>query len=136
MTLGPQRLTLQPNSWYGWQMIPGYSGRCVPYFSPVLVRKALPLKTGRSILRLKFRNALYAEGVQESDLELQVLRHAADYLVAAIPGDDHVRTAVVCSMGFEWLEATCPDLITHNPPAPGSPAASSVTLYLRELFGE
>lgn len=38
--------SLNVTCWYGWQMLPGYTGtRCVPFFSPVCVRQVSPQKT-------------------------------------------------------------------------------------------
>lgn len=55
-------LKLAEQQWYAWQMIPGYLGtRNIPYFSPILIRKIRPMKTGRGILQLDFLNLLYAD---------------------------------------------------------------------------
>jgi hypothetical protein len=41
-------LKLLADSWYSWQMIPGYGGeRCVPYCSPISVKGVQPPKTGK-----------------------------------------------------------------------------------------
>ncbi len=79
------RLTLKADGWYGWQMIHGYAGaRNVPYFSPIRITRVTPQKTGKGILKLSFFNALYAEGVQLFELDIRILRHQQDYLIASL----------------------------------------------------
>ncbi len=64
-------------------MIPGYIGqRNVPYCSPIFVERVVPEKTGRGILALDFVNVFYAEGVQGFSVELKVLKHSENNLVA------------------------------------------------------
>ncbi len=133
------KLMLQPQHWYGWQMVPGYVGaRNVPYFSPILVHEIAPRKTGRSILELRFLNALYAEGVQNFALDLRILKHAADYLVAEILYDGSnspERVGIISHIEFEWLRRFCPGLWAARPPeAVGALEQNSVSLYLQSLF--
>ena len=135
-----KRLKLEPDTWYGWQMIPGYIGeRNVPYFSPILVHQVVPQKTGKSILRLDFSNVFYAEGVKDFSLDLRILKHSADYLVAdLLYGDDGPdRVAVISHIEFAWIERFCPSLWFHRPPSSFSPepAATSVSKYLNAVFG-
>jgi hypothetical protein len=120
-------------------MIPGYLGqRCVPYSSPIWIQSVTPLKKGTARLRLSFQNVLYASGVQDFDLELRVLKRAANYLVAELdngssgPPD---RVAVISHIEFEWLRRFCPELWSHHPPDSCSDAArASVSMYLSEVF--
>lgn len=76
------KLMMHSGHWYGWQMLPGYTD--VPYVSPIKVMNVVPLKSGRSILRLDFFNAFYAQGVQGFSQDLRILKHGATYLVAEI----------------------------------------------------
>jgi len=120
-------------------MIPGYGGqRNVPYFSPIFVRRITPRKTGRGILELSFMNALYADGVQDMALDLRVLKHSGNYLVAELvyDSDDSLeRVGIISHIDFEWLRQFCPDLwTTHPPEALGMPEEGSVSLYLCSLF--
>jgi hypothetical protein len=63
------KLKLVPQSWYAWQMVPGYVGqRNVPYCSPIFVEQVVPKKTGKGILTLDFVNVFYAEGGRTSPL--------------------------------------------------------------------
>lgn len=131
--------TLAPQTWAAWQMIPGYFGeRCVPYCSPIWVRRVTPKKTGRGILHLEFWNVGYAEGVQGFSLDLQVLYRAADYFVAKLlyePNEDSGRCAIVSRMEFDWLRAFCPSLCNGYPPARYGPdAEGDVSLYLDAVF--
>ena len=130
--------SLAPEQWCACQMLPGYTGeRCVPYFSPIHVRRVRPLKTGKQVLELDYVNVLYAEGVQFfSSIRFQVLARAANYLVARIveptSGD---RVAVLSRIEFGWLAACCPGVLRAFPPARlGSPYDSSISLYLDFVF--
>lgn len=134
------RLRLEPGCWYGWQMIPGYTGeRNVPYFSPILVQRVTPRKTGRGILSLEFWNVQYAEGVQDFHSGLRVLKRASSYLVAEIvygadePSD---RTAVISQIDFDWIRKFCPTVWINKPPESLRPPVSeSVSLFLDATFG-
>jgi len=134
-----QLLKLVPDRWYGWQMVPGYFGeRNVPYFSPMRVVSITPLKTGRGILKMSFWNILYAEGVQDFNLDLRVLKHEANYMIGEIhyaaSGPDD-RSAVISHIEFDWIRHCCPSLWAFHPPETMSPAAQrSVSVYLDELF--
>lgn len=134
-----QRLQLVQSNWYGWQMIPGYFGeRNVPYFSPIRVIRVTPKKTGKGILNIQFWNVLYAEGVQDFDLDLRVLKHEPDYLIADIVyvgSGSKGRAAVISQVEFEWIRRFCPDLWSTRPPEQMSPGAqASISVYLDELF--
>ena len=133
---GNGKLKLAADSWYGWQMIPGYSGRNLPFFSPIRIDEITPRKTGRGILGLRFRNVLYAAGVQEFAIDLQIIRHQPNYLVAVPRGNGQQgRTGIISHIEFEWIERFCPDLWADHPPERYSGAAqNSVTWYLREVF--
>ncbi|MGE4049444.1 MAG: hypothetical protein AB7F38_00130 [Piscinibacter sp.] len=131
--------TLAPKTWAAWQMLPGYLGeRCVPYFSPIWVQSVEPLKKGTGRLRLSFKNVLYASGVQDFELELRVLKRAANYLVAELDygaSGSQDRVAVISHIEFGWLRKFCPELLSDHPPSSCSGNASaSVSVYLSEVF--
>lgn len=120
-------------------MIPGYSGeRNVPYFSPIRVTRVTPRKTGRGILNVSFRNVLYAEGVQNFQIDLRILKHEPDYLFAdLIYGESGPagRSAVISHIEFEWVRRLCPEVWSARPPETlNSAAQSSISVYLDELF--
>ena len=133
-----RKFKLGPQQWYAWQMIPGYVGeRNVPYCSPIFVTGVTPKKTGKGILQLEFINVLYAAGVEYFSLELRIIKHSADYLIADLlfgpEGPD--RAAVISHIEFAWIERFCPSLWYHRPPASFDPVvAGSVSLYLSEVF--
>ncbi len=133
------KLKLLADTWYAWQMVPGYFGvRCVPYCSPILVQEAKPLKTGKRMLRLSFINVLYAEGVQDYNTDLRIVSHAADWLIAEIEyggGNVPQRAAVISHIEFDWIREFCPSIWWHRPPSSCSEIAQgSVSMYLREVF--
>jgi hypothetical protein len=132
MTHFQNQLKLIPSNWYAWQMIPGYiRGRNIPYCSPVFVEKVIPRKTGKSTLGLRFTNVLYAEGVQEFELDIKILKHAGNYIVAElISGKDSPdRCVVISHIEFGWIERFCPTLWFYRPPSSVSvPAQGSVSI--------
>ena len=138
MAADSSRLKLVPRTWYGWQMVPGYgSWRNHPYFSPIRVLGVQPHKSGRSILGVRFVNALYANGVKEFNLDLRILKREANYLVAELLyGSEgrRDRTAIISRIEMEWLERFCPELLASSPPRPGSPEATSPARYLDRVF--
>ena len=132
------KLKLAPGSWYAWQMIPGYAGRRnVPYCSPIFVERVVPKKTGKGILALDFVNVFYADGVQRFSLDIKILKHSTDYLIAdllyGLEGPD--RVAIISYIEFSWIERFCPELWYHRPPASvGGAAAEHVSIYLSKVF--
>jgi hypothetical protein len=131
--------TLQPEQWYGWQMIPGYADdRCVPYFSPIRVHTVAQAPRSR-IVTVEYTNVLYAAGVQEFRQTLSLLRRSHDYLVAAIydeHGKPSDRVAVISHIEFEWLRRFCSELCRARPPELLGPAdQQSPSRYLDAIFG-
>ena len=121
---------LSSGTWRSWQMLPGYFGeRMTPFCSPIYVRAVEALKSGKGLLRISFFNALYAEGAQEFELELKVIKRASNYLIVDLPYDSE-RSAVVGHIEFSWLRTYCPGLVSAHPPD----AFSSVSLYLDSVF--
>lgn len=114
---------------------PGLHSRIRPLLLPNRVLRAEALKTGRGILRLAFWNALYAEGVQDFQVDLHVhTRHTA-YLMADLrdPGGNVVdRSAVISTMSISWLQQFCPPLV-HDPQV-HTAADDEAQRYLDGLF--
>lgn len=133
------RLQLAPERWYAWQMIPGYFGeRSVPYCSPIRVEEVTAKKTGRRILRVSFFNALYAEGVQNFNSDLRILKHEENYLVAELVDERNSpmdRAAIISHIEFAWIQRYCPELWRNNPRERMNEfAQNSVSIYLDRLF--
>lgn len=120
-------------------MIPGYFGeRSVPYCSPIYVSHFRPLKTGKSIVRIAFHNALYAEGVQGFELDMRVIKRGENYLISELLyGKESLvdRCAVISHIEFAWVERFCPELWAEYPPSRmSSGATGSISFYLDEVF--
>jgi len=125
--------------WHGMQMIPGYFGeRCNPWFSPVYVTEVEPLKSGKSILKISYLNALYPEGVSEfHDIEIKILTRAKDYLVAQVTHDEgsNFRCLVLSHIEFAWVQRFCPEIFYHRPPSDfGDMEQNSISCYLDAVF--
>jgi hypothetical protein len=130
------KLMLEPGRWYGWQMLPGYVAAGVdPYFSPIYVRSVAPAVSGQQGLTLNMLNAQYAAGVQDFSVDLRLLEHAADYLVAAIDSIDETakRVAIVSRLDFEWIRRFCPGILESRPPE--SADRTDVSDYLNAVYG-
>lgn len=131
--------TLAPSCWYGWQMVPGYGGtRCVPHFSPIYITRVAPQKSGKSVIRIGFVNVLYAQGVQDFEVDIRVTTRSANFLMGVLVEDhppETARGAVISHIEFEWLRRFCPSVFEHRSPESCSPAAhGSVSFYLDEVF--
>ena len=100
-----------------------------PYCSPIYITSVIPLKSGKNLLRVGFCNLLYAEGVQDFELEFKVLKRAENYMLVDLPYHED-RSAVVGHIEFMWLEKFCPEL-TRIHPIDGQ---GSVSLYLDNIF--
>ena len=133
-----EQFSIHKNAWFAWQMVPGYIGeRSVPYCSPIYVTGITPLKSGKGLITLEFLNALYAQGVQDFCLDIKVLKRAKDYLVGELvysSDEDSGRVAVISHIEFSWVERFCPELWYHRPPSSTSHGASSISMYLNEVF--
>ncbi len=133
--MSDDRIYLARGRWYGWQMLPGYSHGYDPYFSPIRIFHAEPLKTEDGILRLDFWNALYAEGAQPFEMNLKIRIHHESYLVADLRYSDSGtadRSVVVSAMSTGWLERFCPSLV--QVPRAHAAREDDVDLYLDRLF--
>lgn len=110
-----ERLTLIRGNWYGWQMLPGYSGS--PYFSPIRIDRCTALKTGQSILEVEYLNIGYAAGVQSFEEELRVIVRQPDYMIA-IRGNEktgsNVRSVIITHLDWTWLRRHCLELLDEN----------------------
>ena len=124
--------TLTRTRWYAWQMIPGYTGR--PYFSPIYIREVKPLKTGKNMLRLQFDNVCYAEGAQDFDLNIKILKRSAEYLVGELVyegSSDVDRCCVISGISFDWLMMAFPGYMRNNPP---KHTTEGVEAYLNRIY--
>lgn len=135
-----EKLVLEPHRWYGWQMLPGYSGDVpVPYFSPIRIHAVTPLRTGASIVRVSFWNAFYAQGVQDFSLDLRLLLREANYLVARIryeSGTPSDRSAVISRIGVDWLARFAPECLEgRSLQDVASAGVGSIDRYLDGVFG-
>lgn len=123
------RLILESQHWYGWQMMPGYLEDYRPYYSPILVHEVIPQKTGKGILKLSFFNGMYAQGAQDFELNLRVLKHHSEFMLVDLL-DKSGRAAVISSMNFDWLSHACPHMLENYPTTNGE----KIFDYLSRVF--
>lgn len=121
-------MILESGNWYGWQMLPGYFGG--PYFSPIRISRVQVLDDGR-VWDVKFLNALYAAGVQNTRQRLRLLANEAEYTIVRIEGGQD-RSAVISPMSSGWLDSCCPRVL-HEIEA--TPLHGSLSDSLDVLFG-
>ena len=129
------RFTLERGNWYAWHMFPGYAG--VPYFSPIYLFDFIPLKTGARRINLHFFNSFYADGVQDFDLDLEVLLRAKDHLTTNIipdPVEIPKQTAIISHVSYEWIEEFFPEMTRDYPIERHDPRRESVSRYLSSVF--
>ena len=97
-----------------------------------------PLNSGNGNLKIKFVNAMYAEGVQSFDVDLRILGRYENYLIGEI--DHHGtsitgRVAIISHIEFDWIRQCCPEIWWSRPPASYNAAIQgSISLYLDEVF--
>jgi hypothetical protein len=67
-------------------MLPGYvsNDELDPYLSPIYISSVQPLKIGKALLRLKFINAAYAQGVRDTDITVRVLMRGSSYMFSEL----------------------------------------------------
>ena len=125
------RFTLRENSWYAWQMLPGYGER--HYVSPIKIRAVEPQKSGNSIIRVAFFNAGYASGAQGFQLDLKILARTLEYMIGVIDDDrpaNERRCAIISPITFQWIQMISPDFMIRNKPTPFELEATNVNAYL------
>lgn len=85
-------------------MWPGYVDH--PYHSPILIRSAVPQRSGNGRLDITFLNPAYATGVQEMTYHLTVFMRQRDYLLAAVIETD--RAIAIVPLMDEWFATHMP----------------------------
>ncbi len=80
------------------------------HYSPIWVEEVCPLKTGKSLLLVKFFHAAYTQGVQDKGYTVQVLKRTAAYMLAfrVFPGDKETTSVIFQKISLEWLEEHFP----------------------------
>lgn len=111
MALKTHPITLVPNRFFTWEMLPGYFDPCYGgrYYSPIFIEKVEALATGKGRLRLAFYNCCYAAGAKFFSMEVKVLKRAPGYMLCDLRYDN--RAAIITNMNLEWLQCHFPDLI-------------------------
>lgn len=108
-------------------MMPGYID--APYFSPILIHEVIPLKSGASLLKLRFLNVGYAEGVQNFEKTLRVVLRLSTFLFAA-EQESEDRGVVISELNHGWLERCFSILLERYPLREGT----DLQIYLNQIF--
>jgi hypothetical protein len=121
-------------------MLPGYERPpvVVPYLSPIQIIAVTPKKTGNRILRVEFWNVGYAVGVQDFAVDLRLVKHTDDYLIADFDlhgREASDRSAVINTISFPWLERFFPELETPRSQTSGG-ERDAVSRFLNERFAD
>lgn len=102
-------LNLSPGDWIAWQELSGRDD--VWACSPALLTEVVPLKTGHGLLRIRFIKAVAPIRSVDLAVELRIVVHAVDHLVATFKDEVGVlRTAAVRLASIEWMENRCAQL--------------------------
>jgi hypothetical protein len=108
-------LTLNHGRWWGWQEIPPRAPEWTA--SPILMTGVTALKSGKSILRLEFVQAMHPGGAARRTIDLRVLHRAKTHLIGTFQDESGVsRSAVVSVADIDWIKGNCPILWTRRPP--------------------
>ena len=99
-TQDENKLKLDVDKWYFWQMLPGYGWG--PYFSPIKIY-GLQVREEK-VIELNFHNACYAQGVQGFCLMMKILWHVEEYIIVEIQPETSKRVAIIGNIDYVWLE--------------------------------
>jgi hypothetical protein len=118
-------------------MQPGYYGN-VPYFSPIYIYEVQPLKSGRSLLDIRFYNAFYAQGVQDFEKQLKILKRTSVYLLAELiePSMEGERICIIRDIGFGWLKNVNPSAASYIEDHPQEPNQDIQSYLSKHLLGK
>lgn len=128
------RFTIEPNRWYGWQMLPGYVTSPYeygPYASPALIDDVKPQGTGKSFLWIRLGYVIYPMGGGPTGGNLRVLKRSASWLFADLMDSPDERSVLISQISFGWMEQFRPNVFHHHPP---NAAQQNITDYLNEIF--
>ena len=107
--MSAKAFTLQPGTWYAWHLFPGYVDHM--YYSAIHVTSVRRVKAGTGKLRVAYRDAGYAEGVQNFERSMRVLSRTAKLVVFAFADE---RVAVVSQITPEWVRHFFPALASRQ----------------------
>lgn len=100
--------SLYPRTWYAMEyLFP--SGHW--HYSPVWVEEAVPRKTGKGLLLVRFYHANYSEGVRSKEYTIMVLRREEGYLLGFRVDTSSRSQVPILFLGMtrEWLCAHFPE---------------------------
>lgn len=99
---GSASFKLRTGQWCAWHMYPGYTD--MPYSSPIRI-DAIGPACGPNRLTLEFLNALYAVGVQNFRLDLDIVTWSDRFIAASY----EERVVIISELTPAWLENSCPE---------------------------
>ncbi|MCA0199885.1 MAG: hypothetical protein LCH56_03485 [Proteobacteria bacterium] len=101
---GDASFKLRTGRWYAWHMFPGYTD--MPYSSPIRI-DAIGPAYGSNRITLEFLNALYAAGVQNFRLDLDIITWS-DRFIAAVYEE---RVVIISELTPAWLDNNCREIM-------------------------
>ncbi len=109
------KFQLKPFVWAGWLELPAGSAGWAA--SPVLITAVTPLKSGLGRLSIEFVQPLHPGGGICRSIVLTFGQHRPDYLIGEFDDGGVRRAAIVCEIGFAWLQSYCAEHWRRRPVA-------------------
>lgn len=112
------RLDLAPGTWYAWTVVPGYLD--YPHQSVILLHEARVAPGRKAILDISYRDAGYAQGVQDFERRVKVLAWTPHAMVCQLQNDgSDQRVATIFALSEHWVRNVWPDGMRKQAPGEG-----------------
>ena len=98
------RFTLRTDKWYACEIIGDAFDEDLCSYSPIKVKKFVPLGTGASRFRLHFYHANYPQGVNDKIYDLQMVLRGKRFLLARSTDYDPPRILQIYDINWSWMK--------------------------------